>query len=235
MFSDGNAGRDRPESPPERGLSSQRELIRELRQAREEQRILHEQKQSIQEELQATNEELQSSNEELQSSNEELMASKEELQSLNEELQTVNAELQSKVDALTLASDDITNLLNSTDLAIVFLDNDLCVRRFTPFATRLFRLLPHDVRRPLSDIATELEHPGLFDDLREVLETGVVREATIPASGSRWFDMRVIPYTSRDGAPAGLVLTFSDVTASKTLELRLREAGIDDDAGATEP
>ncbi len=105
----------------------------------------HEEMQTSQEELRSTNEELQSTNEELQSTNEELTTSKEEMQSLNEELQTVNSELQAKVDELSRSNNDMKNLLNSTDIATLFLDNDLNVRRFTTQATKIIKLIPGDV------------------------------------------------------------------------------------------
>ena len=136
-------------------------LEAELRGAREENRTLREEMQTTQEELRSANEELQSNNEELQSTNEELTTSKEEMQSLNEELQTVNAELQSKVDDLSHTNNDMRNLLDSTDIATVFLDGKLRVRRFTVPATRLIKLIPSDLGRPLSDIATSLDYPGL--------------------------------------------------------------------------
>ena len=127
---------------------------------------IREEMQTSQEELKSTNEELQSTNEELQSTNEELTTSKEEMQSLNEELQTVNAELQSKVDELSATNNDMKNLLNSTDIATVFLDNALHVRRFTTQATRLFKLIPGDVGRPLSDIVTDLDYPDCCRTMR---------------------------------------------------------------------
>ena len=134
-------------------------LDRELQQAREDARGTQEEMQTAQEELkatneelQATNEELQSTNEELQSTNEELTTSKEEMQSLNEELQTVNAELQAKVEELSRASADMKNLLNSTDIATLFLDSALCVRRFTAQATTLIKLIPGDLGRPVTDL-----------------------------------------------------------------------------------
>ena len=121
------------------------ELEQELVRVRGEARATREEMQTSQEELQSANEELQSTNEELQSTNEELTTSKEEMQSLNEELQTVNAELQAKVDELSRASNDMKNLLDSTDIATLFLDNDLNVRRFTPQATKIIKLIPGDV------------------------------------------------------------------------------------------
>ena len=153
----------------------QAELERELRQAREELQTTREEMQTSQEELKSTNEELQSTNEELQSTNEELTTSKEEMQSLNEELQTVNTELQAKVDELVAANNDMKNLLNSTDIATVFLDNDLRVRRFTTQATKLIKLIPGDVGRPVTDLASDLLYPELAEDAREVLRTLVLR------------------------------------------------------------
>ena len=134
--------------------------------------------QTSQEELKSTNEELQSTNEELQSTNEELTTSKEEMQSLNEELQTVNHELQAKVDELSQANNDMKNLLNSTDIATLFLDDALNVRRFTTQTTNIIKLIPGDAGRPITDIATDLVYPELAEDAREVLRTpGLHREA----------------------------------------------------------
>src|SRR5471030_215410 len=110
--------------------------------------------QTSQEELRSANEELQSTNEELQSTNEELTTSKEEMQSMNEELQTVNTELQAKVDQLSQANNDMKNLLNSTDIATLFLDNNLNVRRFTTQATKIIKFVPSDVGRPITDLAS---------------------------------------------------------------------------------
>ena len=127
--------------------------------------------QTSQEELKSTNEELQSTNEELQSTNEELTTSKEEMQSMNEELQTVNHELQAKVDELSRANNDMKNLLNSTDIATLFLDDALNVRRFTTQTTSIIKLIPGDAGRPITDIATDLDYPELAADAREVLRT----------------------------------------------------------------
>ncbi|WP_295999868.1 chemotaxis protein CheB [Rugamonas sp.] len=147
------------------------ELEQQLAQARLEIQAVRDEMQASREELKSANEELQSTNEELQSTNEELTTSKEEMQSLNEELYTVNAELQSKVDDLSLVNGDMKNLLNSTDIATIFLDNNLRTRRFTNQATQIYKLIPSDLNRPLSDIATELQYPELARDAQGVLRT----------------------------------------------------------------
>lgn len=198
------------------------ELDRELRRTRVEARTTHEEMQTSQEELRSANEELQSTNEELQSANEELTTSKEEMQSLNEELQTVNAELQGKVDELSRASNDMNNLLNSTDIATLFLDNELLVRRFTPQAANIIKLIPSDVGRPITDLASELRYPELAGDAREVLRTLVSAEKTIGARDGRWFTVRVMPYRTMEDRIDGVVITFANITIAKTLEARLR-------------
>ena len=200
-------------------------LFQELQQARQALQVTHEEMQAAVEELKSVNEELQSSNEEMQSSNEELTTSKEELQSLNEELQTVNAELQSKVDDLTGARNDMVNLLNSTEIATVFLDAGMMLRRFTPHATRLFRLLPGDLSRPLWDIATDLDYPRLQSDALDVLQTLAFKETVVGTHDNRWFRARIMPYRTQDNVIDGVVLTFTDVTEIKHLEAQLRERG----------
>lgn len=205
----------------------QLELEREVQQAREENRILREEMQASQEELKSANEEMQSTNEELQSTNEELTTSKEEMQSLNEELQTVNIELQSKVDDLSSANDDMQNLLNSTEIATVFLDNRLHVRSFTPLAKRVIKLIAADAGRPLSDLATDLDYPGLEDDAREVLRTLMFSEKQIAThDGRRWFSVRIMPYRTTDNVIEGVVITFIDISVAKRLEAELRAAAV---------
>jgi two-component system CheB/CheR fusion protein len=205
------------------GTSGQRELENELRQAREDLRNTREEMQSSQEELKSTNEELQSSNEELQSTNEELTTSKEEMQSMNEELQTVNAELQAKIDELSRLNNDMTNLFNSTDIAILFVDNTLNVRRFTIYATKLFKLIGSDIGRPITDLATDLDYPEMSEDVREVLRTLVFVEKEIATHDDRWFAARIMPYRTLENMIDGAVITFTDITVAKTLEARLRE------------
>jgi two-component system CheB/CheR fusion protein len=199
------------------------ELEQELQQVREELATTREEMQSSQEELKSTNEELQSTNEELQSTNEELTTSREEMQSLNEELQTVNAEQQSKMDELARINNDMRNLLNSTEIVTVFLDNDLRVRRFTSGANKLFKLIPGDVGRPLSDIVSDLLYPGMIDEAREVLRTLAFSEKQIAATDGRWFTVRIMPYRTMEDVIVGVVITFSNITAAKRLEAELRE------------
>jgi two-component system CheB/CheR fusion protein len=178
-----------------------------------------------QEELQASNEELQSTNEELQSTNEELTSSKEEMQSMNEELQAVNAELQSKLDDLALAQSDMRNLLNSTDIATLFLDKDMNVRRFTERARRVINLRESDVGRPLSDLTTQLDYPGLEQDVQDMLRTMVIAERQVRSTDGHWYAVRVMPYRTHDNVIQGAVITFMDITAAKELEARLRAGG----------
>lgn len=177
--------------------------------------------QSLEEQYRAANEELQSTNEELQSTNEELTTSKEEMQSMNEELQTVNQELQAKVDELSQASDDMRNLLNSTDIATMFLDESLRIRRFTLQSLKLFKLIHADVGRPITDITNELTDWNVADDAREVLNTLVFREREVSASGGRWFKVRTMPYRTSQNRIDGVVITFSDISTAKMLEIEL--------------
>lgn len=199
------------------------ELEEDLQRAREEVQTTREEMQTSQEELKSTNEELQSTNEELQSTNEELTTSKEEMQSLNEELQTVNHELQAKVDELSRSNNDMKNLLNSTDIATLFLDGELRVRRFTPPTTRIIKLIPGDTGRRITDLASELNYPNLAEDAREVLRTLIFKEKQVATWDGRWFSVRIMPYRTLENVIDGVVITFTDVTSALALELELRE------------
>ena len=205
-------------------------LEMEVYRLREELRGTREEMDASQEELKSANEELQSANEELQSTNEELTTSKEEMQSLNEELQTVNAELQSKIDDVSRTSSDMKNLLDSTEIATVFLDNALNIRRFTPSMTRFIKLIPGDVGRPLADIVSDLEYPQLVDDAREVLRTLAFSEKQVPCRDSRWYTVRIMPYRTAGNVIDGLVITFTDITKIKILEETL--VGVKQGAGS---
>ncbi len=195
----------------------------ELRHARDEAKISREEMQSTQEELKSINEELQSTNEELQSTNEELTTSREEMQSLNEELQTVNAELQSKLDELSSSNNDMKNLLNSTDIATLFLDDEMRVRRFTLQAKAIFKLIPSDVGRPITDLASNLNYPELESDAKRVLRTLEVVEKSIGTADGLWFTSRIMPYRTLDNRIDGVVITFANITVAKKLEAKLRE------------
>jgi two-component system CheB/CheR fusion protein len=203
------------------------ELERDLEQARQELHTTREEMQTSQEELKSTNEELQSTNEELQSTNEELTTSKEEMQSLNEELQTVNNEMQAKVDDLSQTHNDMRNLLDSTDIATLFLDNTLCVRRFTSQTTKITRLIASDVGRPITDIASDLFYPDLAEEVQQVLRTLVGTEKQVAACDGRWFAARILPYRTLENVIDGVVITFVDITVSKTLEAKLRKTQAD--------
>ena len=206
-------------------LSSKRqsELEKELQHTREEMQSTLEEMQTSQEELKSSNEELQSTNEELQSTNEELTTSKEEMQSLNEELQTVNAELQSKVDEFSRVNNDMKNLLNSTDIATLFLDKELNIRRFTNQATKIFKFIKSDIGRLFTDQVSDLIYPELASDALEVLRTLVFVEKQIPTRDGRWYFIRIMPYRTLDDRIEGLVITFINISDLKQTEVKLHE------------
>lgn len=199
------------------------QLERELKETRERLQAMLEEHETGLEEVRSTNEELVSLNEELQSTIEELETSKEEIQSVNEEMQTVNAELNSKVEQLNQANMDLKNLFDSTRIALVFLDRRLVVRSFTPAATELFNLIPGDRGRPLTDITSHLDDPGLQQGLTAVLEGRelLVERRVSRQDGQAHYLMRILPY--RDGAAVdGAIVTFVDVTALTEAEKQQR-------------
>ncbi|MGZ8220589.1 MAG: chemotaxis protein CheB [Methylobacter sp.] len=182
--------------------------------------------QTLRDEIQFLQEELKASHEKYQIANQEMLISKEEMQSMNEEILTVNAELQAKLDTLQWVNNDMKNLLNSTEIATVFLNNNLHLRRFTAHTTQIFRLLPQDEGRPLSDIVTDLDYPLLQQDATEVLRTLVVSDKQIQTHDGRWFDVRIMPYRTMDNIIDGVVITFVDISLAKNLELALNEHAI---------
>ena len=206
------------------GSDLQNEWETELQRVNEELQSLREEMQTSQEELQSTNEEMQSTNEELQSANEELTTSKEEMQSLNEELHTVNAELQNKIDDSSRINNDINNLLNSTNIATLFLDKDLKIHQFTYPATKIFKLQKSDIGRLFTDQVTTLNYPELYDDAKEVLRSLVFMEKPISTHDGRWFNIRLMPYRTFEDKIDGLVITFIDITKSKQFENALQES-----------
>jgi len=226
VFADVAAAKPQPKRRTSKQLVDTRvaELELAISKAREEAQCIREEMQTSHEELKSANEELQSTNEELQSANEELTTSKEEMQSLNEELQTVNAELQSKVDEWSATSSDMKNLLNSTDIATIFLDNMLQVRRFTSQATQIFKFISSDIGRPLADIVHKLDYLDLQDDAREVLRTLVFSEKQITSKDGCWYIVRIMPYRTLENVIDGVVITFIDISVAKRLEAELRAA-----------
>ncbi len=192
-------------------------LEEELQKVKGRQHASAESAETQREELKASNEELQSINEEYKSTLEELETSKEELQSINEELKTVNEELKGKVDLLARANDDLGNLMAATDVATLFLDRELRVKRFTPPLTRLFNVMPVDQGRPLDHLTHRLTYEGLGTDAERVLETLIPVERQVQDDEGRHYLLRILPYRTTEDRIEGVVLTFVDVT-------RLREA-----------
>lgn len=200
-------------------------LEEELRVTRDRLQATIEELESTNEELKASNEEYQSVNEELQSSNEELETSKEELQSLNEELQTVNGELAHRVEELGRANSDLKNLLESTQIATVFLDNDLRITSFTPAMTEIVHLIESDIGRPIHHISRKIAYDDLEQDVRRVIRTlgTIERETLSPTTDSRYLT-RILPYRSINNVIEGAVVTFLDVTPLSRAETRLRDS-----------
>jgi len=203
------------------------ELERELQYTKETLQSTVEELQTSNEELKSTNEELQSTNEELQSANEEMETSKEEMQSLNEELQTVNAQLQGKLDDLAQANDDMLNLLNSTNIATIFLDQKLHIKRFTAEATKIVKLIPSDVGRPIGDLASNLHYDELADDAAEVLHKLGFKAKEVQTKDGAWRQVRIHPYRTTENVIEGLVVTFVDINRVKLAEQAAQQARAD--------
>ena len=197
------------------------ELEQELANTRESHQTTIEELESSNEELKSTNEELQSANEELQSTNEELESSREELQSLNEELQTVNAELQSKVEELSATHGDMRNLLNSTQIATIFVDNNLRVRRFTQKATTMINLIETDIGRPIQHVVTNLAYDGMIAALTDVLKDLTPKSCEVQTTNGDWYNMRIVPYRTMDNRIDGAVLTFASIGDQKKTQAML--------------
>ena len=189
-----------------------RHLEQELETTRDDLQGTIDDLETTNEELKASHEEVLSMNEELQSTNEELESSKEELQSLNEELSTVNSQLQDKVHELDASNNDMVNLLASTDIATVFLDAELRIKRFTPPTAKLLNLLPTDLGRPFRDIAPQVPDPALVDDARRVLETLTPLERLVRDADAHTYLRRVRPYRTSEKRIEGVVLTWVDIT-----------------------
>ena len=207
--------RRRARKTPDGDGNTVSELEEELRKLKSHLAGILEDKQTKEEELKSMNEELQSSNEELQSTNEELSTSKEEMQSLNEELRTVNAELENKNNELGRVNADIRNLLNSTDIATLFLDKEMLLTQYTPKVLPLYNLIDSDIGRPLSDIVTNLSYDQVVPDARRVFDTLIIQEKNVQTKDGVWYFMRIVPYKTQDNKIEGVVITFTNITGSK--------------------
>ncbi|MCF8706750.1 MULTISPECIES: chemotaxis protein CheB [Sphingomonadaceae] len=176
------------------------------------------------EELRANNEEAMSVNEEFHATSEELQTSKEELQSLNEELTTVNGQLQIALEKQRSTASDLQNILNSTDIATLFLDRDFNIRFFTPSAKTLFGIIDTDVGRPLANLALPRTDATLLDDAGLVLRDLSPVQREIKAENDAWYIRRILPIRTQDDQVAGIIITFSDVSQMKVVEEQIRDA-----------
>ncbi|HSL21073.1 MAG TPA: chemotaxis protein CheB [Vicinamibacterales bacterium] len=203
-------------------------LQNELRNTRQQLLATIDQLESANQELQSSNEELLSLNEELQAANEELQSSKEEVQTINAELESVNRQLTVKVEELGVATSDLESLFEGAQLATIFLDNDLLIKRFTPTATEVFRLRPGDVGRPVTDITARFTNGDVVGEIRKVLRTLQRREVMVTRAddGNRYL-MRILPYRTRQNVIDGVVVSFVDVTDLKRAQEALERLNAD--------
>jgi two-component system CheB/CheR fusion protein len=210
------------QSTDETSVSLVEQLEYELKATREELQSHIEEQEAGNEELQAANEEIMSVNEELQSTNEELETSKEELQSLNEELTTVNNQLKDKLEELEATTDDLTNLLISTDIATLFLDTECRIKRFTPACTSLFHLLEADIGRPIVDIRQKFKGEDLLREVERVLNRQMPLECEVRTEKGEWFIRRMVPYRTGEHHIGGVVITFVNISERKRSEEQTR-------------
>jgi PAS domain S-box-containing protein len=218
------AGRRHTARPVEEDAASVERLEAELKALRDELDSTNQEHESADEELTAANEEVMSMNEELQSTNEELETSKEELQSINEELNTVNNQLNEKVAELTDVNNDLANLFGATEIATIFLDAKLRIKRFTPRATDLLNLIPSDLGRPIGHITQNFDGGTLAADAAAVIRNLATVEREVRASDGRWYTMRILPYRTLDERIDGAVVTFANVTRLIEMEASLKSA-----------
>ncbi|MFZ0132988.1 MAG: chemotaxis protein CheB [Desulfobacterales bacterium] len=207
-----------------------RQLELDLQSTREQLRATIEELETSNEELKSNNEEMQSVNEELQSTNEEMETSKEELQSTNEELSTVNSELQNKVIELSKASDDMNNLLAATEIASIFMDTRLKIKRYTPAAARIIKLIPTDIGRPLGDLKTSFPGIDLAEHAQKVLQDLNTLDTEILSEDGIWHSLKVMPYRTGENVIAGVVMTVMDIHRIKQAEKIRRLATVLEDA-----
>jgi two-component system CheB/CheR fusion protein len=176
------------------------------------------------EEMETSNEELNATNEELIASNEELQSTNEELHSVNEELHTVNAEYQQKIEELTRLTDDMNNLLSSTEIGTIFLARDMTIRKFTPSAANYFRFRNGDIGRPLSEIVTVIQYDKLIEDCFDVMAIRLGIEKEVQSDNNEWIFLRIMPYKTSDANVDGIVITILNITTlKKTQELMIKQ------------
>ena len=218
------SGRGKSSETGAKSFDELQSVQQELRTARTQLQSTIDELETAGEEMKSSNEEYQSVNEELQSSNEELETAKEEMQSVNEELQTINGEMVGKNEQLTQLNSDMSNLLESTEIATLFLDEGLKIRRFTRGISEMFHLRESDVGRPITDIATLLDYVDLQRDVNTVLRklSTIEREVTL-RDAKITFMLQIRPYRTVDNVIDGVVLTFIDITSRKQAEEALRE------------
>jgi len=200
------------------------QLEQELAASREDLKSAVRELEAVNEEHKAINEEAMSVNEEFQSTNEELETSKEELQSLNEELTALNSQLHETVEQQRATSDDLQNILNSTDVATLFLDANLNIRFFTPAAKSLFNVIASDVGRPLADLTRRFVDDDLLQDARDVLASHTPVRREVKANDDSWFMRGMLPYRSKNGQVEGLVITFAGISEMKAAEREIQVA-----------
>jgi PAS domain S-box-containing protein len=201
-----------------------RQLEDELQRTKDQLRTTIEQYEAATEEHKAANEELQAINEELRATTEELETSREELQSINEELTTINQEMQHKVEEVGQSNNDLLNLMASTQIATIFVDRELRIKRYTPSAQAIFNLIPSDINRPLAHIAHQLDYDQLAADAARVRETLAQTEREIQSQEGRWYLARLLPYRTLDDTIDGVTLTFVDITDRKQIDEALHES-----------
>jgi two-component system CheB/CheR fusion protein len=200
------------------------QLEQELQRTKDQLQETLERSEAATEELKASNEELQTINEELRSATEELETSREELQSVNEELVTVNCELKTKVDEASKINDDLNNLIASSNIATVFVDAGMHIKRFTPAATDVFNIIPSDIGRSLLDITHQLDYARLADDAAATFETLLPIEREVRSRAGGHYLARILPYRTTDDRIGGAVLTFIDITSRHQAEEKVRES-----------
>jgi len=215
----GDVPQPRPDGSHDVVLS---QLEAELQRKREQLQETIEYSEISTEELRASNEELQAINEELRSATEELETSKEELQSVNEELVTVNYELKVKVEETGKANDDLNNLIASTDIATIFVDSGLRIKRFTPRAVDLFSIIASDVGRSLLDLTHKLDYDQLAEDVSATFDTLRLVEREVRSNDGRFYIVRLLPYRTNEDRIEGAVMTFFDITARRHAEEQAR-------------